>query len=517
MLPVPRPTARIELAAEPPFVLGPVDVVPARRQVGRDGAMQTVEPRVMQVLVALGRAPGQVVGRDELVDLCWDGRIVGENAIQRVISRIRQLAGRLGGFEIETITKVGYRLTVPIEPTDRPAMDVPMPGTAPVAPLRRRFVLGGVAALVVGSIAAGRVRDLAVGPANSAAATEVAAAAALVAKAREAELAGLPGSGRQSIAFLKRATELDPGSARAWGALGLAYQQQMDMVDDASLASLGDWARAASRRALALDAGNPDAQLALVGIRPNFRNWAVNEPPLRALATRNADHAASVGALGWLLCDVGRWREAIACFRHALALAPYHPTRQIVLAWGLWGGGELAEAERLLEDAARLWPGDQTIWMTRFEFYATMGQPDRAMAQIADVAARPLLEPGGVPPAYAALHAFAVAMGSRAPADIAAATRQVAAARRDGAIGSNSAAVFFGALGAIDAAFDGLDRYYFGVAGRGPGVLSRRKTSILFSAKSAPLRASPRYAPLTRRLGLIDYWQKSGIGPDRRR
>ena len=46
----------------------------------------------MQVLVALAQARGRVITRDELIERCWGGRIVGENAIDRVISRIRQVA-----------------------------------------------------------------------------------------------------------------------------------------------------------------------------------------------------------------------------------------------------------------------------------------------------------------------------------------------------------------------------------------------------------------------------------------
>jgi TolB-like protein/DNA-binding winged helix-turn-helix (wHTH) protein len=79
----------------------------------RDGERQHVEPRVMQVLVALVRAGGAAVSRDELIQSCWDARVVGEAAIHRCISKLRELAdGGAGGkdFEIETIARIGYRL-----------------------------------------------------------------------------------------------------------------------------------------------------------------------------------------------------------------------------------------------------------------------------------------------------------------------------------------------------------------------------------------------------------------------
>jgi Tol biopolymer transport system component len=66
----------------------------------------------MQVLVALARAHGAVVSRDELIRQCWGGRIVGDDAINRCVSKVRQLSELGGGkaFEIETIPRVGYRL-----------------------------------------------------------------------------------------------------------------------------------------------------------------------------------------------------------------------------------------------------------------------------------------------------------------------------------------------------------------------------------------------------------------------
>jgi len=104
---------RVVLAHEPPFALGKANVDPATRQIEAAGRSETLEPRVMQVLVALARAGGSIVTRDELINRCWDGRIVGEDAINRTLSRIRQVAADIGGgsFKIETVTKVGYRIS----------------------------------------------------------------------------------------------------------------------------------------------------------------------------------------------------------------------------------------------------------------------------------------------------------------------------------------------------------------------------------------------------------------------
>jgi TolB-like protein/DNA-binding winged helix-turn-helix (wHTH) protein len=84
----------------------------------------------MQVLVALTRADGRVVSRDELIARCWEGRIVGEDAINRAIWRLRKLSevGDGADFTIDTIARVGYRLVTshPLAADEaEPAADLP--------------------------------------------------------------------------------------------------------------------------------------------------------------------------------------------------------------------------------------------------------------------------------------------------------------------------------------------------------------------------------------------------------
>lgn len=101
----------VNLAREPDFRLGGLLIRPSLREVLTAARRQRIEPRVMQVLVALARAGDRVVSRDELIARCWDGRIVGEDAINRCIGRLRRLARTVdGGFCIDTVARVGYRL-----------------------------------------------------------------------------------------------------------------------------------------------------------------------------------------------------------------------------------------------------------------------------------------------------------------------------------------------------------------------------------------------------------------------
>jgi Tol biopolymer transport system component len=91
----------------------------------------------MQVLVALFQANGHVVSRDELIVRCWEGRIVGEDAINRAIGRLRRLSEADSGFQIETIPRVGYRLRAEQVPGQQspaaPLPAAPLPHAQPSA------------------------------------------------------------------------------------------------------------------------------------------------------------------------------------------------------------------------------------------------------------------------------------------------------------------------------------------------------------------------------------------------
>ena len=103
--------APIDLAHEAPFDLGILDVRPAKLEVAAGDRRETLEPRIMQVLVALARQHGEIVSREDLIQSCWGGRVVGEDSINRCIYRLRRLSEAFGGFAIETAPRVGYRLS----------------------------------------------------------------------------------------------------------------------------------------------------------------------------------------------------------------------------------------------------------------------------------------------------------------------------------------------------------------------------------------------------------------------
>ena len=143
----------IDLAQEADFDIGSLRVRPATCQVERQGVSQTLQRRVMQVLVALAHARGSVVSQDDLIIRCWRGLSVTDDAIYRCISKLRKLAAGYPAapFTIEAIPGVGYRLMPLDSAEERPATDSRAPH-----PNRTRFRgwLGVAAVLLIAAGAA---------------------------------------------------------------------------------------------------------------------------------------------------------------------------------------------------------------------------------------------------------------------------------------------------------------------------------------------------------------------------
>jgi len=245
----------IVLARTPSFRLAGAEIRPATRQIVRDGRSETLEPRVMQLLIALAEAGGEIVTRDELVMRCWEGRIVGENAIHRAVSRLRDTALGIGAgaFRVETIPRVGYRIvTGSEEPASSAHAATPPAGAGDTAapPSRRGVVLGGgAAALAAAGVGAWLF-------ARQSGRRPHPEALELYRRGQIAQRQGQAEQVRQAVAFFQQATELDPLYADAWGALALSYRHILEGYAQGDVESLPDLIRSAARRALGLDPGN---------------------------------------------------------------------------------------------------------------------------------------------------------------------------------------------------------------------------------------------------------------------
>src|SRR5512143_2929164 len=130
-------SAVAERPAAPPRALcfGRFEIRPAERQLLADGHVVALGPRAFDVLLALANRGGELVTKDDLLEIVWPGLVVEENNLQVQVSAIRKL---LGAEAIATIPGRGYRFTLAVAPTE-PAQ----PGTRDTPKLPRpltRFI-----------------------------------------------------------------------------------------------------------------------------------------------------------------------------------------------------------------------------------------------------------------------------------------------------------------------------------------------------------------------------------------
>ena len=496
---------RVELAHEPPFRLGILDVEPATRQLKTADRSETIEPRVMQVLVALFRA-GTIVTREELIQRCWDGRVVGDDAINRVLSRIRHLASDVGqgSFSVETITKVGYRLSVAREGSNSFSA-----AGQPITSSRRKLV----GSLVVASAAAavgGTVAWQLIGANRRPKPAEE-----LYRRAAALRTSGSPEDNRQVIAYLREAVRIAPEYGEAWGALAYAYRGSLGSdADPAQVAGFEDRLQEAIRQADRYDPGNADAAFARRLGGGFFGRWATMEPVYRELAGRYPKHPAGHYLLGSLLMDVGRWNEAVEALQAAKKRSTLEPIPRYKLTVALWSSGRISQAEHEVDDALR-WSMHSSIWQTKIKLLAMSGRPQAALAILNDVAGRPA---DTTDIQVERWRQFIAGLISKVPGERDKALAAVIEyARQDYApVGQ---AFQCAMLGGRETALDILEGCYLGLgswASKYPADPSGGAAHPLLQPQARSLWRDARFGRILEGIGLEQYWRSTGRLPDYR-
>jgi len=493
---------KVELAHEPPFRLGVLDVEPATRQLKSTDRSETIEPRVMQVLVALFRA-GTIVTREELTERCWEGRIVGDDAINRVLSRIRHIAADVGqgSFSVETITKVGYRLIVSGEGAAQPAAT-----GQPISSGRRKLV-GSLVAGAAAAVGGGVAWQLLVANRRPEQAEE------LYQRALSLRNSGAEPDNRQAIAYLREAVRIAPDYGEAWGALAYAYRGSLGSdADPAEVAGFDVRLQEAIRQADRYDPGNADAAFARRLGGEFFGRWATMEPVYRDLAGRYPKHPAGHYLLGSLLMDVGRWNDAVESLQEAKKRNALSPIPRYKLTVALWSSGRISQAEHEIDDALR-WSMHSSIWQTKIKLLAMTGRSQAALGILNDVATRPADTTEAQVERW---RLFIAALTSRTPADRDKALAGVIRyARQDYA--PVPQAFQCAMLGDHETALDILEGCYLGIgswASKRPADLTSGAAHPLFQPQARTLWRNARFERLLERIGLEQYWRATNRQPD---
>lgn len=93
------------------FEVGATRAEPLRHRLDSPNGAVVLEPKVMQALCCLADRAGEVVTREELLQQVWARQFGSDESLTRAVSILRRTLGR---DSIETIPKVGYRLTLPV-------------------------------------------------------------------------------------------------------------------------------------------------------------------------------------------------------------------------------------------------------------------------------------------------------------------------------------------------------------------------------------------------------------------
>ena len=454
--------------------LGEMIVKPRERLLQVDTATLSIEPLVMQLLLALSQRAGQLVTRRELFIACWGANPVGDDSLNRLISSLRKALRQLAGdsIRIETVPSTGYILR-----------------------------LG------------------ASGPRNGVTVDPGFEVKRAIDAARDSWRLGLPEPDHLRLEQVRRACALEPSNARVWGMLALLSRHAAEYAGPTEAADYVRECEIASRRATAVDPAQPEALTALASVVPLFGQWTEARRRLQSVLEANPDHPVATQDLATLEMATGRVRTGKALRDRLIARDPLAATFCYKSVYQHWSVGDLVGMDHVADRAIQLWPMHPAVWMVRFWTLAYTGRIAAALTMLDDRSVRP-----SVPsPALTFLRNVLVAIDTRAQLQEAV----DASIRLAGTGPANAIAALFalGLLDRPDEAFQVAEGYYLRVGADPVPVrhtkaeLSlneqhRRLTQILFTPVFGNMRDNPRFMAICDSIGLRRYWDENALTPD---
>jgi DNA-binding winged helix-turn-helix (wHTH) protein/tetratricopeptide (TPR) repeat protein len=506
----PRKPAPIDLAHEPDFPLGALTVKASTREIVRaDGSRDLLEPRVMQVLVALRRASPNVVSRDDLVAQCWEGRVVGDDAINGAVAKLRRLSESGQAFTIETVPRVGYRL-VASSPLEQVVAEQPAADDHAGGGNRRAMLAGGVtlgaAAVLGGGWWFSRTPPAPPSPQGNTSP----AVASLIARGNESLRNGRIEAQTQAAGLFQEAINLAPDNADAWGGLALADAFIAHNGTKEAYEAAHMRAQSALAKAMALDPRNSMAWQAKCWSYPWRDAYLESEQAARQGLSFHPDDDGLLMVLTQRLQVVGRMRDSAQTIKHAIAAVSgqLNPAMAYISIASFAGAGQLVEADQAAAKGIAMFPRHPLTWLNRLHLLMFTGRAAEALASLRDTDNRP----AGVAQDDAdGMIAVAEALVSGARRDIDKAVAiQLARVKKSNRDAEN-ALLFLSGMGKVDDAFAVAQTCYLDPAAN---IQPVRFVPYLFEPGCRAMRNDQRFAGLMDRMGLTAYWQQAGVKPD---
>ena len=309
------------------------------------------------------------------------------------------------------------------------------------------------------------------------------------------------------IDLLRQVVARAPGFARARGMLAAreaelgSLEEAPDHADTAETRAFRAAAVTDLQAARALDPALEEIYYAQALVDVDPAHWAQRMAILeRGIACCRA--ALLYHAEAGDLISVGRMRDAVDAARNAVALDPLSPWNREELISALAYSGRATEAAGELEAAERLWPGSAIMKDVRYRFDLRYGDAANAL-RILESKESPTIELSHEP---AAEKAFLLARIDPTPAKIKAAIDAAGPGR-----GGHPYLSFY--LQAL-ATYGRVDEAFAAMNARPDEAYWRYATFFLFRTHMRTLWRDPRFMVVAVRLGLADYWAKSGHWPD---
>lgn len=283
------------------YAFGPYTLDVGERRLRRAEAAVPLAPKAYDVLVALVRRAGMLVTKRELLDLVWGEVAVEEGILSVHVSALRKALDvhPQDATYIETVPRAGYRFAgvVVRKPSAEETLSMKWPiGVLPSSP-------------------------------------EV---AELIGRGRSCLLSAARAEVPRAVEAFRSAIALDAGYAAAHAGLAVAHCAEAELRL-ASPAAAYEAARAAALRALAMDASNADAQVALGTVLfLTDWNWEGARRSLERALESSPDHTEGWLIYGRLLEALGYLPEGLAAKQKALERNPASAAVHLQIALSYW-------------------------------------------------------------------------------------------------------------------------------------------------------------------------------------
>lgn len=306
------------------------------------------------------------------------------------------------------------------------------------------------------------------------------------------------------LSIFRQVTERAPDFAPGWANLALIEAQSFPGTPPPDRPALRKALIAHLAKAKQLDPTLPEAIAADAYFHPKNGTKVQHALPVldRGLE-RHPDSALLHYMRALFLADVGRQNETTAAAQRAIGLNPLSPIIRDVYISMLAYSGRTAAAYEALKKAEAIWPGSTVLDQVRYRLDLRYGDPRAALRTLQQRGSGNLTPlPGDV-----ALQSFLEARIDPSPAKIDKVLDSFRARYRRDEADIPAYLQALGTFGRVAEAYDVLK----------PAITLDSmlpNTEVLFRHHMRSIRADPRFIALTAKLGLLAYWETTGVWPD---